>query len=62
MLKLKALVLPLPNCGSHTGLSDFRPISILPVLSQWFERLICDQFVNYVNSGGLLSPYQSGFC
>jgi hypothetical protein len=54
-------VLPLPKCGSPTGLSDFRPISILPVLSKGFERLICDQFVDYLESGGLLLPYQSGF-
>jgi hypothetical protein len=51
-----ALVLPLPKCG----LSDFRPISILSVLSKGFERLICDQFVDYLDSGGLLSSYQSG--
>jgi hypothetical protein len=23
--------------------------------------LVCDQFVNYLDSGGLLSPYQSGY-
>jgi hypothetical protein len=56
-----ALVLPLPKCGSPTGLSDFRPISILPVLFKGFERLICNQFVDYLDSGRLLSPYQSGF-
>jgi hypothetical protein len=52
-----ALVLPLSKCGSPTGLSDFRPISIFPVLSKGFERLICDQFVDYLDSGDLLSPY-----
>jgi hypothetical protein len=55
------LVLPLPKCGSPTGLSDFRPISNLPVLSNGIERLICDQFVDYLDSGRLLSPYQFGF-
>jgi hypothetical protein len=53
--------LPLPKCGSPTGFSDFRPISILPVLSKGLERLICDQFIDYLDSGGLLSPYQSWF-
>jgi hypothetical protein len=51
-----ALVLSLPKCGSPIGLFDFRPISILPVLSKGFERLICDQFVDYLDSGCLLSP------
>jgi hypothetical protein len=56
-----ALVLPLPECGSPAGLSDFRPMSILPVFAKGFERLICDQFVDYLSAGGLLSPYQSRF-
>jgi hypothetical protein len=47
-----------PNCGSPTGLSDFRPISILLVLSKGLERLICDQFVDNLDSGGLFFPYR----
>jgi hypothetical protein len=39
------LILPLPKCGSPTGLSDFRPIIILPVLSNVFERLICVSYI-----------------
>jgi hypothetical protein len=57
-----ALVLFLLKCGYFTGLSDFRTIRILPVLFKGFERLICDQFVNDLDSNGLLSPYQSVFC
>jgi hypothetical protein len=56
-----ALVSPLPKCGSPTGFCDFRPIGLLSVLSKGIERLICDQFLDYLDSGGLLSPYQSGF-
>jgi hypothetical protein len=36
-------------------------MSILPVLSKGFQRLICDQFVDYLDSGGLLSPFQTAF-
>jgi hypothetical protein len=35
--------------------------SFLPVLSKDLERLICDQFMDYPDSDGLLSPHQSGF-
>jgi hypothetical protein len=34
-------------------------------LSKGFERLLCDQFVDYFDSGGLFLTYQSGlrkFC
>jgi hypothetical protein len=40
---------------------DFRPISILPVLSKGIERILWDQFVEYNLSSGFLSRYQSGF-
>jgi hypothetical protein len=40
---------------------DFRPISILPVLSKGIERILWDQFVEYIESCGFLSRYQSGF-
>jgi hypothetical protein len=56
-----ALFLPLSKCGSSTGFSDFRPICILPALSKGLERLICDQYEDYLDSGGFLSHYQSGF-
>jgi hypothetical protein len=55
-----ALVLPLPKCGYPTGLSDFRPISILPVLSKGFERLICTQYVEDLDSRGY-HPISLGF-
>jgi hypothetical protein len=55
------LVLPLSKCGSPTGLFDFRPIRFLPVLSKEFEWLICDQFVDYLDSGVSISPVSLGF-
>jgi hypothetical protein len=56
-----ALVLRLPKCGFLTWLSDFRPINILFVLSKEFKRLICAQFVDYLDFGSLCSSNQSGF-
>jgi hypothetical protein len=44
-----------------TSLADFHPIIILPVLSQGIERILCDQFVEYIESCGFLSRFQSGF-
>ena len=41
--------------------SNYRPISILPVISRLFEKLIADQVYQYMNENSLFSPDQSGF-
>jgi hypothetical protein len=56
-----AMVVPLPKISSTSVLlSDFRPISILSVLSKG-ERILYDQLVAYLESNSLLSQFQSGF-
>jgi hypothetical protein len=55
-----AIVLPLPK-SIPTRLVDFRPISVLPVLLKGIERKLCDHFVEYIESCGFLSRFQSGF-
>jgi hypothetical protein len=56
-----AIVLPLPKYRALTSLAVFRPISNLPVLSKGIERILCDHFVEYIESCGFLSRFQSGF-
>ena len=41
--------------------SDYRPISILPILSKVYERLIMNQMTNFLENEELLSAHQSGF-
>ena len=41
--------------------SNYRPISILPVISRLFEKLIADQVYQYMNENSVFSPDQSGF-
>ena len=41
--------------------SNYRPISILPVILRLFEKLIADQLYQYMNENSLFSPDQSGF-
>ena len=45
--------------------SNYRPISVLPVISRLFEKLIYDQLCQYLRRyrgrGGLLTANQSGF-
>jgi hypothetical protein len=42
-------------------LSDYRNVSIVPVLSKVVKILIRDQILSFVDSHSLLSPFQSGF-
>jgi Reverse transcriptase (RNA-dependent DNA polymerase) len=55
------LVIPIPKTGGPTQLSDFRPISILPVLSKVLEKLLYDQMVCYLTTNNMLSRFQSRF-
>ena len=41
--------------------SNYRPISVLSILSKLFEKLGFDQLYRYLNRNNLLSPSQSGF-
>ena len=42
-------------------MDNYRPISILPVLSKVLERAVHIQLYKYLQQNKILSPYQSGF-
>ena len=42
-------------------LSNYRPVSLLPVCSKIFERLIYNSMYKHISDNNLLSPNQSGF-
>ena len=42
-------------------MEDFRPISILLLISKLFEKLLSTQIVQHVEANNLLSEQQSGF-
>ena len=54
-------VLPLFKSGNATELDNYRPISILPVLSKVLERVVHTQFIDYLESNRLFYKYQFGF-
>jgi Reverse transcriptase (RNA-dependent DNA polymerase) len=55
------LVVPIPKVGGSSQLPDFRPISVLPVLSKVMEKLLFDQLLDHLNTNNMLSEFQSGF-
>ena len=56
-----ARVAPIYKDGSSSENSNYRPISVLPVVSRLFEKLIYDQLYTYLSNNHLLFTGQSGF-
>jgi Reverse transcriptase (RNA-dependent DNA polymerase) len=56
----KSVVRPIPKIDNPT-VTDFRPISILPVLSKVIERAVHIQVTQYLTKNNLLDKHQSGF-
>jgi hypothetical protein len=57
----KAKVIPLPKSKQTTDLNNYRPISLLSVLSKILERHIHVHLSHYLEHNALLHPFQSGF-
>ena len=47
--------------GNNNSITNYRPISVLPVISKIFETVICDQLSDYFLTNNLLCAQQYGF-
>lgn len=56
-----AKVVPLFKKGDKNFEGNYRPVSILPVISKIFERVACDQLSEYLDHNSILYKKQSGF-
>ena len=56
-----ARVIPLFKKGSALNMDNYRPISVLPVISKPLEREVHNQLTKYLREHKILSPYQYGF-
>ena len=56
-----AKVIPIHKGDSVLSVANYRPISLLPIFSKIIERLIYDQFIEYINTNNILSELQFGF-
>ena len=60
--KLKiAKVTPIFKKGDNQIITNYRPISVLPVISKNFETVIHEQLSEYFVTNNLFSPQQYGF-
>ena len=56
-----AMVSPIFKTGQKSDLCNYRPISILSVLSKLFEKIVHDQVSTFMKDHGLFSHCQHGF-
>ena len=57
----KARVRPIFKSGDSEVTANYRPISILPIISKILERHITGQMQEYFKSADVIYKYQSGF-
>ena len=56
-----AKVTPIFKKGLKSGPNNYRPISVIPIVSKVFEQIVYNQLYHYLNDNKLLSSSQSGF-
>ena len=47
--------------GDSQQFSNYRPVSILPIISNIFEKVIYKRLISYIDKNNILTPYQFGF-
>ena len=56
-----ALITPIHKSGSVTDMNNYRPISILPIISKLLEKSIHKQLMYHLERNNLLSDAQFGY-
>jgi len=56
-----ARVTPIPKEGDPTNVNNYRPISVLPLMSKIFEKVAYRQLYKYLEQNNILSENQFGF-
>lgn len=56
-----ALIKTIFKEGSTDDNNNYRPVSILPVISKILERAVYNQVIEYLEGSNLLSRYQFGY-
>ena len=56
-----ARISPIPKIIQPVELKDYRPVSILPVLSKVYEKLVLQQLAVFIERESVYHQYQSGY-
>ena len=58
--KLTSRVSPVRKSGTKNNPSNYRPISVIPVVANILGKIVYDQLYEYLNSYSLLNAFQPG--
>ena len=58
---IRSNIFPIYKNGGKQIITNYRPVSLLPISGKIFERLIFNSLYEYVGENKLLSIHQSGF-
>ena len=61
IIGIKSNIVPCHKKDSKNLIKNYRPISLLPIFSKVFERLIYNSLYNYFIQNKLFTECQSGF-
>ena len=56
-----AKIIPLHKSGDTMNITNYRPVSVLPVFSKIFERLVYNRLISFIEKHDLLYKFQFGF-
>jgi hypothetical protein len=56
-----SLIKPVYKSGDKSSSSNYRPISLLPVFSKIFEKVIYKRLFDHLNSNVILNEHQYDF-
>ena len=59
--KVSSGVLFFKNTGERSTAKNYRPVSLLSVVSKVFEKLVNNRIVDHLEKCGLFSDFQYGF-
>lgn len=54
-------IIPIQKKSGTILINEFRPINMLPCVEKIIEKIIYEQFAEYINSNNILKDHQSGF-
>ena len=54
-------VVPIFKSGDEEIFTNYKPVSVVPVFSNFLEGLVYNRLIEFINESGLLYQYQFGF-
>ena len=57
----EAIILPIHKKGNKDDICNYRPISLLPIFSKVYEKILLSRLISFTNSHSIIAKCQFGF-